>query len=435
MNVTRKDLEKGQVELSVELSVEEMTPLMEKGAESLSKEVKIEGFRPGKAPLSVLKQKIGELAIMEEAVKISLNKNIYKIIDENLKDKEVVGQPEVEITKLAPNNPVEYKIKVSILPEVKLGKYKDLGLKQEKLVVKEEEVNKIINDLLEMRAKETISDKSIEKGDKVIASVNLFIDNVPVEDGQNPEVTILTGKNYFVDGFDKNIVGLKKGDKKEFNLVYPEKHYNKNLAGKLVDFKVEIKEVYRRELPELNDDLAKIFQFKNVAALKENIQKTVEIQKQREDDQKMEIKLLEKIVDDSKFGDIPESLIKNEASLMMKEMESSIASQGGKFADYLQSINKSQDQLMLEILPNATKRVKSALILKEIAKEEKMNISEAELSKEIEVTRKKYEKSPEAIKNIESPHYKAYLENSLLNQKTIDSLKKWNILKDDSSNK
>jgi trigger factor len=435
MNVTRKDLEKGQVELSVELSVEEMTPLMEKGAESLSKEVKIEGFRPGKAPLSVLKQKIGELAIMEEAVKISLNKNIYKIIDENLKDKEVVGQPEVEITKLAPNNPVEYKIKVSILPEVKLSKYKDLNLKQEKLVVKEEEVNKIINDLLEMRAKETISDKSIEKGDKVIASVNLFIDNVPVEDGQNPEVTILTGKNYFVDGFDKNIVGLKKGDKKEFSLVYPEKHYNKNLAGKLVDFKVEIKEVYQRELPELNDDLAKIFQFKNVAALKENIQKTVEIQKQREDDQKMEIKLLEKIVEDSKFGDIPESLVKNEASLMMKEMESSIASQGGSFNDYLQSINKSQDQLMLEILPNATKRVKSALILKEIAKEEKMSISEAELSKEIESTKKRYEKSPEAIKNIESPHYKAYLENSLLNQKTIDSLKKWNILKDDSSNK
>lgn len=435
MNVTRKDLEKGQVELSVELSIEEMAPLMEKGAESLSKEIKIEGFRPGKAPLSVLKQKIGELAIMEEAVKISLNKNIYKIIDENIKDREVVGQPEVEITKLAPNNPVEYKIKVSILPEVKIGKYKDLNLKQEKLVVKEEEVNKIINDLLEMRAKETISDKNIEKGDKVIASVNLFIDNVPVEDGQNPEVTILTGKNYFVDGFDKNIVGLKKGDKKEFSLVYPEKHYNKNLAGKLVDFKVEIKEVYQRELPELNDDLAKIFQFKNVAALKENIQKTVEIQKQREDDQKMEIKLLEKIVEDSKFGDIPESLVKNEASLMMKEMESSIASQGGSFNDYLQSINKSQDQLMLEILPNATKRVKSALILKEIAKEEKMSISEAELSKEIESTKKRYEKSPEAIKNIESPHYKAYLENSLLNQKTIDSLKKWNILKDDSSNK
>ncbi|HNV12315.1 MAG TPA: trigger factor [bacterium] len=435
MNVIRKDLEKGQIELKVELSIEEMSPLMEKGAESLSKEIKIEGFRPGKVPFNVLKQKVGELAIMEEAVKISLNKNIYKIIDENIKDKEVVGQPEVEITKLAPGNQAEYKIKVFVLPEVKLGKYKDLGLKENNVVVEEKEIEKIINDLLEMRAKEVISDKVIEKGDKVIASVNLFIDKVPIEDGQNPEVTILTGKNYFVDGFDKNIIGLKKGDKKEFNLVYPEKHYNKNLAGKLVDFKVEIKEVYQRQLPELNDDLAKIFQFKNVSDLKENIKKTIEIQKKREEDQKTEINLLEKIVDDSKFSDIPENLIKNEANLMMHEMEHGLVSQGGNFADYLKSINKTQDQLMLEILPNATKRVKSALILKEIAKEEKITVSESEMNKEIEVLKKKYEKNLEAIKNIDSSHYKAYLENSLINQKTIDFLKKSNISNGSLGNK
>jgi len=286
-----------------------------------------------------------------------------------------------------------------------------------------------------MRAKEVISDKAIEKGDKVIASVNLFIDKVPIEDGQNPEVTILTGKNYFVDGFDKNIIGLKKGDKKEFNLVYPEKHYNKNLAGKLVDFKVEIKEVYQRQLPELNDDLAKIFQFKNVSDLKENIKKTIEIQKKREEDQKTEINLLEKIVNDSKFSDIPENLIKNEANLMMHEMEHGLVSQGGNFADYLKSINKTQDQLMLEILPNATKRVKSALILKEIAKEEKITVSESEMHKEIETLKKKYEKNLEAIKNIDSPHYKAYLENSLINQKTIDFLKKSNISNGSLGNK
>lgn len=435
MNVTRKDLEKGRVELTVELSPEEMTPLMEKGAESLSKEIKVEGFRPGKVPLNVLKQKVGDLAIMEEAVKISLNKNIYKIIDENIKDKEIVGQPEVEITKLAPGNPVEYKIKVSILPEVKLGQYKDLKLKEEKLEVKEEEVNKVINDLLEMRAKEVVSDKTIEKGDKVIASVNLSIDNVPIEDGQNPEVTILTGKNYFVDGFDKNIIGLKKGDKKEFKLVYPEKHYNKNLAGKLVDFKVEIKEVYQRELPELNDDFAKIFQFKNIEALKENLNKTIKTQKKRESDQKLEIELLDKIIDNSKFEDIPESLNKNEAVLMLREMEQSIISQGGNFSDYLKSIGKSQEQLMLDILPNANKRVKGALILKEIAKAEKLEVSENELNKEIELAKKRYEHNSEAVKNINSLHYKAYLENNLLNQKTIDFLKKANILDGDAGSK
>jgi len=144
---------------------------------------------------------------------------------------------------------------------------------------------------------------------------------------------------------------------------------------------------------------------------------------------------LEKIVDDSKFSDIPENLIKNEANLMMHEMEHGLVSQGGNFADYLKSINKTQDQLMLEILPNATKRVKSALILKEIAKEEKITVSESEMNKEIEVLKKKYEKNLEAIKNIDSSHYKAYLENSLINQKTIDFLKKSNISNGSLGNK
>lgn len=435
MNVIRTDLEKGLIELKVELSPEDLEPSMKQAAEELSKEVKIEGFRPGKTPLNILKQKVGELTIMEEAIKISLNKNIYKIIDEHIKDKEIAGQPEVEITKLAPGNPAEYKIKVFVLPEIKLGKYKGLGLKEKQIKVEKEEVEKIINNLLEMRAKETISDQEIKEGDKVIASVNLFIDKVPVEDGQNPEVTILTGKDYFVEGFDKNIIGLKKGAKKEFNLVYPEKHYNKNLAGKLVDFKVEIKEVYQRELPEIDDNLAKIFQFRNVADLKNNIEKTVEIQKKQEEDQRAEVELLEKIINDTKFGDIPENIIKSESSLMMKEMEQGVVAQGGNFADYLKSIGKTQEQFLLEILPNANKRVKSALILKEIAKAEKIVATESEVNKEIDSLKKKYEKNADALKNIVSPHYRSYLENSIINQKTINFLKKENISNGDPSGK
>ncbi|PKM91627.1 trigger factor [Candidatus Falkowbacteria bacterium HGW-Falkowbacteria-1] len=435
MNITRKDLEKGQIELNVELSVDELKPLMEKGAESISKEVKVEGFRPGKVPFDVLKQKVGELAILEEAAKLSINKNIYKVLEDNIKDKQVVGQPEVEITKIAVGSPLEYRVRVNILPEVTVGKYKDFDFKQEKLEVTEEEISKVLNDLIEMRAKEKISDKTIEKGDKVIASVNLFIENVPVEDGQNPEVTIMIGKNYFVDGFDKNLIGLKKGDKKEFNLVYPDKHWQKNLSGKLVDFKVEIKEVYSRELPELNDELAKIFQFNNMEHLKENLSKTIESQKKREMDQKMEVKILDKVVDNFKFGDIAESLIKSEASLMMREMEQSVVSQGGKFDDYLNSINKTQNELMLEILPGATKRVKSALAMKEIAEIEKISISDAEMEKELDSLKKKYGHDSKVIENLSSAHYKAYLENMMLNQKTVEALKKWNIKDENSSDK
>lgn len=435
MKVIRKDLEKGQVELNIELSVDELKPLMEKGAESISKELKVEGFRPGKVPFDVLKQKVGELAILEEAAKLSINKNIYKVLEENIKDKEVIGQPEVGITKIAVGSPLEYKVKVNILPEVTVGKYKDFAIEKEGLKVTEEEVNKVLNDLVEMRAKEKISDKVIEKGNKVIASVNLFVENVPVEDGQNPEVTVMIGKDYFVEGFDKNLIGLKKGDKKEFNLVYPDKHWQKNIAGKLVDFKVEIKEVYTRELPELNDDLAKIFQFNSMDQLKENLSKTIETQKRKEMDQKIEVKILDKVVENFKFGEIAESLVKSEASLMMREMEQSVTSQGGKFEDYLNSIKKTQNELMLEILPGATKRVKSALALKKIAELEKISVSDAEMEKELDILKKKYENDAKVIENLSSSHYKAYLENMILNQKTVEALKKWNIQDENFSDK
>lgn len=428
MKVTRRDLEKSQIELLVEVSVEELTPYINKGAESLSSAIKIEGFRPGKVPFEILKQKVGEMAILEEAAKLLINKQIFQVIDENVKDKQVVGQPEVNISKLAPGNPLEYKIVVITLPEMTIGQYKDLAIKAEEVKVEEKEINKVLNDLVEMRAVEKISEEAIKDNNKVIASVNLFIDKVPVEDGQNPEVTIMMGKNYFVEGFDKNLIGLKKGDTKEFSIAYPQEHWQKNLAGKLVDFKVEIKEVYTRELPELNDELAKIFRFKDLGELKENLKQTISSQKQRDVDMKNEIKIIDKILEKAKFGEIADDLIKNESEIIMREVEQNIASQGGKMDDYLKSIGKSYDQLMIEMMPNAVKRVKSALIFKEISKLEKLELSEEDLDKELDILKDKYKDNSEAVKNISSPAYRSYLSNFILNQKVVDSLKKWNLV-------
>ncbi|MDD3711158.1 MAG: trigger factor [Patescibacteria group bacterium] len=428
MKITRKDLEKSQIELTVEVSVEELAPFIQKGAESLSKEVKIEGFRPGKVPFDVLKQKIGEMSIFEEAARLLVNKQIYQVIKENIGDKEIIGQPEVNISKLAPGNPLEYKVKVSILPEISVGTYKDLKIKAEELKVESAEVDKVLNDLVEMRAIEKISEKAIKDGDKVISAVNLFLDNVPVEDGQNPEVTILIGKNYFVEGFDKNLIGLKRGEKKEFSIVYPESHWKKNLAGKKVDFKIEIKEIYSRDLPEINDDLAKIFRFKNLKELKDNLEKTIGDQKKKELDQKNEVKIIDKILEKSKFGDIAEDLIKNESHLMVREIEQNVTSQGGKFEDYLSSLGKNYDQLMLDLLPNAVKRVKSALVFKEIAKIEKIKVEEKEIDREMQLLKERYKGNSEVLANISGASYRAYLSNFILNQKVIDNLKKWNLV-------
>ncbi len=156
MKVTKKDLGKSQIELRVVLSLDEFKPHIEKGAEKVSKDVKIEGFRPGKAPYDVLKAKIGEMTILEEAARIAINKTITEVIDKHV-ESQPVGQPKIDIIKLAPDNPLEYKVVLATLPEVKLGEYKDLKIKEDKTDAEDKEVEKLINDLREMRVQEKIT--------------------------------------------------------------------------------------------------------------------------------------------------------------------------------------------------------------------------------------------------------------------------------------
>src|SRR5680860_1014621 len=175
MKIDKKDLGKSQIEVTVELTVEEFKPYILRGTEKVSMEVKIEGFRPGKAPYEILKNKIGEMTILEEAARIAIDKTLDKVIKENITG-QIVGQPQVNITKLAPNNPVEYKMILTMLPEVKLGAYKDLKIKQNKSEVKDEEVEKMISELREMRASEVLSEAEVKDGNRVIMDIGIFID-------------------------------------------------------------------------------------------------------------------------------------------------------------------------------------------------------------------------------------------------------------------
>ena len=140
MKIEKKDLEKSQLEITVEMSVEEFKPYLEKGAQKVSEQVKIEGFRPGKAPLEVIKQKVGEMSVLEEAAHLAIKKNVDQIVDDETKGRQVIGQPNVTITKLAPGNPLEYKITLTLLPEITLGAYKDLGIKPEEAKIEDKEL-------------------------------------------------------------------------------------------------------------------------------------------------------------------------------------------------------------------------------------------------------------------------------------------------------
>ena len=235
MNVSKKDLEKSRVELTVKLPWSDFEKYLEKGAKVLSEKIKVEGFRPGKAPVDVLKQKVGEIAILEEAAYIAINKTLDDAIKQGVEDASTaVGQPNVNITKLAKDNDLEYKIEVAVLPEVKLGKIKDLGIKTDKTEVKKEEIEKTLEQLTEMRIQEKIVSREVKDTDKVLVDIAMTQDKVPVEGGQSKDVAIIVGKDYLIPGFDKNILGAKKGEEKTFSLPFPKKNNQKNLNGKMV---------------------------------------------------------------------------------------------------------------------------------------------------------------------------------------------------------
>ena len=431
MQVSKKELANSQVEFTLEFAVEEVSEQLARAAEKISEGLKIEGFRPGKAPLEVVKQKVGEMSLWEEAARILIGKKVDGILEEQLVGKQMVGGPRVDITKLAPGNPVECKIVISILPDVALGKYKDLKVKLAEAKVDEKELEKTLKELAEMRTKEFLAEegRAAETGDKILLDIEIFLDKVPVEGGASQGVAVILGKDYLVPGFDEKISGMKKGDEREFELHYPENHHQQNLAGKMVDFKVKAKEIYRRETPAIDDEFATGFNFKSLEEMKEAISKNIIAETEYKNGQKAEIEMLEKIVDDSKIGDLPETLVDHEAEGMMEEMKHGLEHQGLNFADYLQHTGKTENEIMLDLLPGAVKRVKIAMVLREVSVVEKIEASEAEIDAKVEDLKNHYSKDAEALKTIESQSYRRYLRNAIVHEKSLAALKDWNITK------
>jgi trigger factor len=426
MNATKNNTGK-ELELTVELSAEEMKPYVEQACAKISQDTKIEGFRPGHVPYDILKQKVSEIYIMEEAANIAIQKTAGDIIKKNLEKENIVGRPEVRLTKVAAGNPLEFKIILALAPEIKLGKYKELNIKQDSVAIKDEDVEKVLKDLQAMRAKEVITEREIKNGDKVLVGIQMFLDNVPIEGGQAQNTAVIIGADYIIPGFDKNLIGAKKGDTREFKLPYPKEHYQKNLAGKLVEFKTEIKEVYERELPELNDEFAKNLGGKSLAEVKKQIKENLEQEAKQKAEQKTILEIFDKLLASSTFSHLPEQLVHNEAHSMIHELEHNVTEQGGKFADYLTHIKKSEEDLEKEFMPEAEKRLKISFIIAEITKAEKLEITEEELKKEIDERLKIYDDQPEVKKQAESEEFKHYIRYNMLNQKVMEKLKEWNV--------
>lgn len=419
-----KKLEKSQVEITVEISYVEAEPYLKKAAAKLAEEFKIDGFRPGKAPYEVIKQKAGEMAILEAALDDIINQTFNQVLVEQ--KIVTIGQPQINLEKLAPGNPIVYKAVVALLPAVKVGDFGNLTLKKEKTEVKDEAVDRVLQDLQKLRAQETKVERPAQTGDKLIIDFSVLQDQVVIDGGAEKNYPIVIGENRFIPGFEEQLVGLTAGGEKEFDLKFPEKYFQKNLAGKTCHFKVKCQEVKEVKLPLVNDEFAQTISgghFKTALELKDNIKKNLIAEAEAKQDQRLEAEMFDRLISPAQFEEIPEVLKANEVKKMIGELEMSVTGQGFKFEDYLKSINKTVEVLEKELLPEAEKRVKIALFCREIYQQNNFSVSQEEIDQEIEHLSQHYPDRPEVKNQFSSPQYREYLKNVLGNQKVVDYLK------------
>ena len=427
MEVTKENLTDGRLSLLVNVPAAEWAKYLPSAAAKVSANLKVEGFRPGKVPLEVLRQRVGEMIIVEEAAKELIYKEADVIIDREVSQR-IVGQPRLSLTKLAWEADLEFKIEVDLWPSVKLASYKERQIKVDEVKVNDQDINKVLDNLCQSRAQESASDQPAVIGDKVIVDLRMFLDKVPVDGGQAQSVPVILGQEYIIPGLSDKLAGVKINDSREFTLPYPADHYQKNLAGKKVEFSAVVKNVLQRQVPELNDDLAKSYGAASAEELRQQVQVSLEHEQLHRAQDKAELALLDGLIGESDFGPLPDTLIVGEQEAMSRETQQRLEAQGGKFNDYLMSVRQTVDQFKAGLKTEAVKRVKLSLLLRQIIEEEKLTIEPEKVAKELERLKQQYGNNAEASKTLANHHYQDDLANQLLIQETLGKLKEWNFI-------
>lgn len=417
-----KQLPKALKAVKITVSPEELKPFLEHAATDISQRVKIEGFRPGKAGYEVMKGKFGEMAILEEALPAVVQKYFVEVVGkENL---ETVGEPSVNVEKAAPGNEVIFTVTVAILPRIgKMPELSKIKVKAKEAKIEEKEVERVVDELRKMQATEHEVERAVEPKDKVTVDMTMTKDLVIVEGGQVKDHAIYLDEPYYIPGINEKLRGMKKGETKKFSLKFPKEHYQKHLAGYDVDFEVTLKKIQEIRHAEANDAFAQLLGKKTLAELKELLRKNLENEAGLKEKQRQELSILEELIKHSKFDELPDMLVNAEAKKMIHELEHSVERDRGNFEEYLRQIKKTKDQLLLDMVPEAIKRVKASIIIREIAKTQNVEPTDAEQLDEQMNMLNMYKDDPATQERIRSEDGEAYIKMMLRNRKVMEFLR------------
>ncbi|MFA7245097.1 MAG: trigger factor [Candidatus Magasanikbacteria bacterium] len=414
-------LEKSQIELTITVSPKDYQKHLEKAATTISNRVAIRGFRKGKAPFEMVKQEVGEMKLLQEALEDIIQDSFYQTV--TAEKLNTIGMPDINIQKMAPANDLVYSAKVALLPKVELPKLESIKIKRTVKEVNDQSVNETIDNLLKMQAKEVIKKGKATKEDKIVIDMNLFLDGVPVEGGQAIDYNVYLSEDHqHIPGFNDALIGLEKGDEKEFDLPFPKNYYSAQLAGKTGKFKVKVKEVFGREIPKADDAFAKVLGQESLDKLKDLIKENLTHEAEHKADEIAEIEMFETLIKETKFEEIPEVLVEAELKKMFYELQHDLEKHGVTIEQYLQDIKKNEKELQEDFRNKATDRAKASLLSREVALAHSLTISKDELDAEVKNLREYYKETAEYLENLKKPEVLDSIHNMLLNKKVVNFL-------------
>jgi len=424
-----KKLPKSQVEFEITVAWSSWEKYLDKAAEEVSQELKFPGFRPGKAPRSMVEQKVGIGVLMNNAAEKAVQKSCRDfIIQEKL---DVLGSPAVEIEELAVGKDLVYKAVVTVMPSATVkDKYKaEIKKINAEFVTKssaatEKEIEHELKHLANSRVKLITVNRAVANNDSVEIDFSVTVDGKVIEGGESKKHPLVVGKGVFIPGFEENLIGMTAGEEKEFELSFSQDYHKKDLAGKAAIFKVMVGLVQERQTPEIDDDFAKsLGSFDSLEALKKNIKEGITHEKEQKLGEEKRTQYLDKIVENIEV-ELPEVMIKEEVKKMLLEFEQQTQSMGMNLDQYLAQLKKEKKDLEKDWEPQAEKRVKSALALREIVKMEEIKIEAAEIESEMNKTVQYYKNVKDFEKNVDMERLYSYTKGVLENEEVFKMLEK-----------
>jgi trigger factor len=424
-------IEKGdEVEIDVTIPWSDAEVEFDKLMDASVKNVSVKGFRKGAVPREIAEAQVDQVKLLSEVADKMLREYYADILKkESLK---TIGAPRVSVTKLAHGNDIEIKLSVAVMPEIVLPKnWKDEIKKINKedktaeVDITDEEVDEELKHVANSRAQHNEVDRAAKDGDSVKVDFTVKQDGVVIENGTSKDHALVLGKGVFIPGFEEEIIGMKKGEQKTFELEFPKEYHAKHLAGKKAEFDVTLNTVEERITPEINDEFAKSLgeQFKTLDDLKVSVKEGMTKERKNKLQEEKRTKYLDALADMIDV-ELPQIILDDEMQRMVGEFEQQLSQSGMNFDEYLEKIGKKREDLEKEWAPQARKRVISALVLEQIADEDEIEIDNKEIEEEMNKTLAMYKGVEDMEKNIDMGQLYEYTKGVMRNNRVFDMLDK-----------